>query len=49
MEVKGVEIIVSHASQAALKLRRINHYAQILSALDQRKDLAVNKPLLLGQ
>ena len=35
--------------EAALKLRRLNHFAELLHYLNQRKEFSVGRSLLLAQ
>lgn len=44
-----MEAIISHAPEAAVKLRRINHLCEILNSLNLRKNFNVKKGLLLAE
>lgn len=48
-EMKGVSIITSAHLEAALRLRRINHFIDILNSINQRRDFSLKKSLLIAQ
>lgn len=48
-EMRLVQVITSQNSEAALRLRRINHFADTLNSLNQRRELSLKKSFLLAQ